>query len=148
MSAVSNSSAGPTPATSSSGMSLRVWGVILLVLFLVTSTVGGSLALESSYVLTTLVGHVGLALLTLGVAGYVASTLGRRYKTVPRAFAGLAALSALIATIAGTVFYYGGQGNPALFAMEGFAGVGILASLVLIVVGGASGRRAPAGSSN
>jgi hypothetical protein len=136
VSAVSNASGAPPTRPPSPGISLRIWGIILLVLFLVTSTVGGSLALESSYLLTTLLSHIGLALVTLGVAGYAAAIASRPYKPVPRAFARLTALSALLATIAGTVFYLGGQGAPWLYTMEGFAGLGILASLVLIVVGG------------
>jgi hypothetical protein len=115
-------------------------------MFLLTSAVGGSLALESSYVLATLASHIGLALVTLGLSGYGAAVLGRQYKKLPQAFAGLAALSALIATIAGTIFYLGGQGNPALYAMEGFAGLGILASVLLIVFGGEAGKRSPMGN--
>jgi hypothetical protein len=140
-------------ATSSStaaadGRSLRVWGVVVLVLFLLTSAVGGSLALESSYLPATLASHIGLALITLGIAGYATSFVGRAYRAVPRASAGIAALSALGATIAGTIFLLGGESNSALYAMEGFAGLGILAAIVMIVVGGASGKRVPAGTSN
>jgi hypothetical protein len=143
MSAGSSTSASSTSPKSTKGFSLRAWGVLLLVMFLLTSAVGGSLALESSYVLATLVSHIGLALITLVLAGYGGAILGRPYKPVPRAFVGLAALSALVATVAGTIFYLGGQSNPALYAMEGFAGLGILASLLLIVFGGESGKRAP-----
>ncbi|MGA8542122.1 MAG: hypothetical protein WB947_01050 [Thermoplasmata archaeon] len=121
---------------------------MLLVLFLLTSAVGGSLALESSYLAVTLASHIGLALVTLGVAGYATSFVGRFYRALPRAFAGLAALSALGATIAGTFFLLGGESNPALYAMEGLAGLGILASLVVIAAGGQSGRRALAAASS
>ncbi len=145
MSAVSNTTASPRPPKSTTWASLRVWGVLLLVMFLLTSAVGGSLALESSYLLVTLASHIGLAVVTLGLAGYGGAILGRRYKPLPRAFVGLAALSALVATIAGTIFYLGGQSNMALYAMEGFAGLGILASLLLIVFGGESGERASVG---
>jgi hypothetical protein len=123
--------------------SLRWWGAILLVMFLLTSSVGASLAAESSYLLVTLASHIGLALVTLGVAGYTASRVGPRYKSLPRACAGLAALSALIAVIAGTLFLTEGQSNAALYAMEGFAVVGIVASVLLIVLGGSSGIRTP-----
>jgi hypothetical protein len=148
MSAAPNTTVTPIAPKSAKGISLRGWGVILLVMFLLTSAVGGSLALESSYVLATLVSHIGLALITLGLSGYGAAVLGRKYKALPQAFAGLAALSALIATIAGTIFYFGGQSNPALYAMEGFAGLGILASLLLIVFGGESRKRAPVGKAS
>jgi len=134
---------GPGPQAPSSRTSLRVWGVLLLVMFLLTSIVGGSLALESSYLPVTLASHIGLALVTLGLAVYGAAVLGRPYRAPSKALVGLAGLSALVATIAGTVFLLGGSSNPALYAMEAFAGIGILASLVLIVIGGESGKRAP-----
>lgn len=132
-------STAPTP-----GPSLRIWGVLVLVLFLVTSTVGGSLALESSYLPLTLASHIGLALVTLALAGYATSRVGRFYRTVPRLFAAVAALSALAATAAGTVFLMDGQPNGALYAMEGFAGLGIVAALVMVVAGGPSARRTSA----
>ncbi len=135
----------PSPSTSSSattaGPSLRVWGILVLVFFLLSSAVGGSLALESSYLLVTLASHIGLALVTLGLAGYATSFTGRSYKAMPRGFAGLSALSALGATIAGTIFLVGGQNTASLYAMEGFAGIGILAALLMIVFGGNSGKR-------
>jgi len=142
MVASSSPSGSPPNAEARTGPSLRVLGIVLLVLFLLTSAVGGSLALESSYLAVTLASHIGLALVTVGIAGYATSFVGRFYRALPRAFAGLAALSALGATIAGTVFLLGGESNSALYAMEGIAGLGILASLVIIAVGGQSGKRA------
>jgi len=126
------------------GRSLRSWGVLALVMFLLTSAVGGSLALESSYLWLTLLSHIGLALVTLGVTGYTASTIGRHYHGLPRASAGLAAFAALGGTIAGTVFLLGNQNNYALYAMEGFAVLGILAALVMMVVGKTAGTGAVA----
>ena len=132
----------PSPgAVASTGPSLRAFGLVVLVMFVLTSAVGGSLALESSYLPVTLASHIGLALVTLGVAGYAASAVGRVYRALPRVAAGLAALCALGATVAGTVFLVGGQTNAALYAMEGLAGVGVLASIVMMVAGGQSGRR-------
>jgi hypothetical protein len=131
----------PQDTVATEGPSLRVWGVLVVVMFLLTSAVGGSLALESSYLPVTLASHIGLALVTLGIAGYATSFVGRYYRALPRASAGIAALAGLGATIAGTVFLLDGQSNAALYAMEGFAGVGILAAIVMIVVGGPSGKR-------
>jgi hypothetical protein len=150
MTMVTERSATPTPPSTGviAGLSLRVWGGLVFVMFILTSTVGGSLALESSYLLVTLASHIGLALVTLALAGYTASFVGRSYRTVPRAFAGIAALAALGATIAGTAFLLGGQSNSALYAMEGFAGLGLLAALLMMVFGGPSGKRAPAGTSS
>jgi hypothetical protein len=143
MSTTSPAQGGQGASTPSSRVSLRVWGVLLLVMFLLTSVVGGSLALESSYLAVTLASHIGLAVVTLGLAVYGAAVLGRPYRAPSKALVGLAGLSALIATIAGTVFLLAGSNSSALYAMEVFAGVGILASLLLIVFGGESGKRAP-----
>jgi hypothetical protein len=134
---VASSSAAPSAA----GPTLRVWGVVVLVFFLLTSVLGGSLALQSKYLVVTLASHIGLALVTLGLAGYTASFVGRSYKAMPRGAAGLGAFSALAATIAGTVFLVAGQSNAALYGMEGFAGIGIVAALLMIVYGGQSGKR-------
>ena len=128
------------------GRSLRVWGILILMLFLVTSTLGGSLAIESSYLPATLAGHIGLALVTLGFAGYVTSFAGRSYKVLPRASAGVSALSAIGATIAGTTFLVAGQLPAALYAMEGFAALGILSAVLMIAFGGPSGKRVPVAS--
>jgi hypothetical protein len=123
------------------GRSLRSWGILIFVFFLLTSAVGGSLALESSYLVVTLASHIGLALVTLGLAAYASSFVGRTYNALPRASAGLSALSALGATIAGTLFLVHGQGTGPLEAMEGLAGLGLVASLLMIVFGGESGKR-------
>ena len=64
----------------------------------------------------------------------------RHYRTLPRAFSGLAAFSALGATIAGTVFLLGGKPDAALYGMEGLAILGMVSALVMIVAGGTSGR--------
>ncbi len=134
--------AEPIPAP---GRSLRGWGLLVLVLFFLTSAVGGSLALESSYLVVTLASHIGLALVTLAVAAYATSTVGRTYRAAPRASAGVAAIAALGATLAGTAFLLGGKSDGALYAMEGLAGLGILAAILMIALGGESGRRSRGG---
>jgi hypothetical protein len=133
------------PGNLTASRSLRYWGVLVFVFFFLTSAVGGSLALESSYLIVTLASHIGLALVTMAVAGYATRVIGRDYKMAPRASGGVASFAALGATIAGTVFLVGGQSNAALYAMEGFAGLGLLAALVMIIIGGPSGARDPAG---
>jgi hypothetical protein len=138
----------PPSPDATAGRSLRLWGVLVLVMFLLTSAVGGSLALEGSYLLVTLTSHIGLALVTLAIAGYSASFVGRCYRASARASAGIAALAALGATIAGTAFLLGGQSNAALYAMEVFAGFGILAAIVMIVIGGPSGIHSPVATSH
>ncbi len=124
------------------GASLRAWGVLLLVMFVLTSAVGDSLALESSYLLVTLVSHIGLALVTAGLSGYVSGVVSRPYRSPGRGSARLAALCAGIATVAGAVFLFFGGSDPALYAMVGFALLGMIASVLMIVFGGPSGRAA------
>lgn len=131
----------PPPPVAGRSRSLRFWGVLIFVFFFLTSAVGGSLALESSYLPITLASHIGLALVTLAIAGYATSYVGRLYKAFPRALAALSALAALGATIAGTAFLVGGQSNGALYAMEALGGIGILLGLILIIVGGPSGLK-------
>ena len=123
--------------------SLRGWAILVLVLFLLTAAVGGSLALESSYLPITLASHIGLALVTLGAGVYGAAVLARPYRAPAKASIGLAALSALGATIAGILFLLAGQSNAALYAMEGWAVLGILGSVLAIVLGGESGKKSP-----
>jgi hypothetical protein len=126
----------PWSGSARSVHSLRGWGVLALVMFLLTSAVGGSLALESSYLWITLASHIGLAVVTLAITGYAASIARRAgYTGAPRASSGLAAFGALGATVSGIVFLLAGQSNYALYAMEGFAVLGILTSIVMIVVG-------------
>ena len=122
------------------GPSLRVWGILLLLMFILTSAVGGSLALESSYLIVTLSSHIGLALLTVGLAGYVSGVVSRPYKSRARASARLAGISAGFAAIAGAVFLWLGSSDLALYAMEGFAILGIVASLLMIAFGARSER--------
>ena len=141
-------SANDQKVPASSGLSLRIWGILVLVMFLLTSTVGGSLALESSYLPLTLASHIGLALVTVGIAGYVTSFVGRSYRATQRAAAGVAAVAALGATVAGTIFLVGGQSDGALYAMEGLAGLGIIAALVMVAIGGPSGKRTTAPASH
>ncbi len=132
----------PRSATMTSPQeSLRYWGILVLVFFVLTSLVGGSLALESSYLAVTLASHIGLGIVTLVLAGYATSAIGRRYRTAPRTGAALSAVSALFAVIAGTVYLTAGQPLGALSAMEVFAGTGIVGALLMIVFGGPSGLR-------
>ena len=146
MAASSSPSPGDSKSVVSSGPSLRILGIAVLGMFLLTSVVGGSLALESSYLPLTLGSHIGLAIVTLGIAGYATSLSGRYYRTLPRVFAAIAAFAARGATIAGTVFLLGGQTDAALYAMEGLALLGIFAALVIVVVGGPSAKRVMAPS--
>ncbi len=122
---------------------LRPWGALVLVMFLLTVAVGGSLAAESSYLAITLASHIGLALVTLALGVFGAAVVARPYKPVAKASAGVAALGALGATVAGTAFLLGGQSNNALYAMVGFAGLGIIGALLTIVFGGSSQLEAP-----
>jgi hypothetical protein len=115
---------------------------LVLVMFLLTSAVGGSLASEGSYLAITLASHIGLALVTLVIAGYAAGSVGRFYRRLPRAFSRAAALAALGATAAGTAFLLGGQSPYALYAMAAFGLLGIAAAFGMIAYGDVCWRRA------
>lgn len=143
--APSTSGATASRTASAPGGSLRRWGALILVLFLLTSAVGGSLAMESSYLLVTLASHIGLAVVTMALAGYATGVVGRSYRPLPRALSALAALCALGATIAGTVFLVHGEQSAPLMAMEGLALAGIVLSVLLIAFGGDSGKQ-PSGA--
>jgi hypothetical protein len=64
------------------------------VMFPLTSALGGSLALESSYLVPTLASHIGLALVPLVIAGYAASIGSRSYGARARVGSGIAAFAA------------------------------------------------------
>jgi hypothetical protein len=104
------------------------------------------LTLENSYLPLTLASHLGLALVTLGIAGYATVITGRRHQTFSKAAAGIAADAALGATIAGAVFLQGGASNVALYAMEAFAVAGILAAARGLLSADPRGGRAPTGA--
>ncbi len=124
-------------------LSLRALGVLILVMFALTSAVGGSLAAESSYLAVTLASHIGLALGTVGVCLYASAVASRPYRVRTRAFVRIAGLCAGGATLAGTYFLLFGPSDIALAAMSGFALLGMVASALIIVFGGASAREAP-----
>ena len=130
------------PVSAASAISLRRWGILVIVMFVLTSAVGGSLAAESSYLLVTLASHIGLALVTLGVSAFGAAFVARPYQSSSKAGAGLAALAALGGVIAGTIFLTDGQSNAALYAMEGFAGLGVLGGILMVILGGDTRKRA------
>ena len=116
--------------------SLRMRAVGMLVVLLALATVGGTLALEgSSYVLGYLALHIVLAILLVGFSAHVFMATLRLSNTPARASAGLALLSALGATVGGSIFLFVG-GNPiALDAMEGLTGVALLGIVLLILFG-------------
>jgi len=138
-----NTTAAPTPSAPAPAnppdRRLRWLGILTLILTVAVSTVGGSLALEgSTYSISYLGGHVGLAVVLILVSAW-AVVLSRRLSSRPARIAAHMVLgSAILAFVAGIVFLEAGQSNGALYAMEGFAGLAVLASLLLIVWGSVS----------
>lgn len=124
------------------GLSLRVLGVLILVMFVLTSVIGGALAGGSSYSTLDLGSHIVLALVTISLCSYGSAVVSRAYGTYPRLFVRLAGLSAGVATLAGAVFLLFGESDVALYAMSGFALVGMVASVLVIALGAAPGSRA------
>lgn len=118
--------------------------MLILIMFVLTSAVGGSLALESSYLPVTLASHIGLALLTIGLCAYGSAVVSRPYRSRTRALVRLAGVCAGLASLAGADFLLVGQNVYALAIMSGFALLGMVASALMIVFGGPSGRVAAA----
>ena len=117
--------------------SLRLRAVGMLVLLLLIAVIGGSLALESSYDLAVLAGHIVLALLLVGLSAHVLLAAFRSFGSVAKVGGTIAFASVLGATISGTVFLLGGGSNAALDGMEGFTIVALVGIVLLLVGGGA-----------
>jgi len=117
------------------GASFRVRASVALGFFLLEGAIGGSLASEASYNVAALAAHIALALLLVGFSGYTAAIATRPYPLAARLAAALTFVAALGATLSGTAFLLGGQSNSALYAMEGFFVVGVVALVFLIVLG-------------
>lgn len=140
-------SQAPAPAPAPRDRRLRVRAIPILVLVFAEILVGNELALAGSpYPVGWLAAHVVLALLLIGFTGHALRIAVRLPSTPARVAAGLTFLSALGATIAGTVFLVAGQANSALYAMEGLAGIAILADLLLLVWGSVAVPSGPSAS--
>ncbi len=123
-----------TPPTKN--QTLRILALPLLILVIVESAVGGSLALEgSTYSMGYLTGHVGLAALLVLLSAWALIVSLRLSSRPAQVAAGITLLACLGATIAGTLFLIGGQSVAALEGMEGSAGLALLSTIFLFVWG-------------
>jgi hypothetical protein len=115
---------------------VRLRGIGLLVLVVGELLVGNELALAGSpYPIGYLAAHIVLAILLVGLSAHATLLAFRRSGSVAKAAGLLALLGTAGAGVAGVDFLYGGQGNPALDAMEALGGLALLAAILLIAFG-------------
>lgn len=106
--------------------------------------IGNELALAGSpYPDSWLAAHIVVGLLLLAVAGHAARISMRLPKTSARVAAVVTVLAVLGAFASGLAFLFAGETNAALYGMEGLAGVALLGSLLLLVVGSVTVRPPP-----
>jgi len=115
--------------------SLRIRAVGMLVLLLLVAVLGGELAGESSYTWPYLAAHIVLAVLLIGFSAHVFMAAIRGAKAPAKVGAGVAFVSAVGATISGTVFLLGGSNPIALDGMEGLAIVAVVGILLILIWG-------------
>jgi hypothetical protein len=122
---------GPTRDTR-----IRLGAAAILVLLLAELLLGNQLAVVGSpYPVGYLAAHVVLSILLIGLTAHVLVRSSRLPSRPAKAIAGLTFLSAVGATIGGTVFLLGGGSSIALYAMEGLGGLAVLGAILLIVLG-------------
>jgi hypothetical protein len=118
--------------------SVRIRAFSIFVLVILEALVGNTLAFESSYSVAVLAAHIALALVIVAVSAHVVWVAVRYYRVPARVAALFTLVSAVGATIGGTVFLLAGSNVAGLDAMEGFSGVAILGAILLLVWGGRS----------
>ena len=107
-----------------------------LVGLVIEAQLGSVLAGESGgYSHGYLGGHVGLAIALVLLTGWALGVAARGRGARLRGSAALTHLATLGATVSGFVFLFAGQANAALYGMEGLAGLAIVGSILLIVLG-------------
>lgn len=121
---------------------LPAFGAGLIGLVLEEGLLGAALGIRKPYPREALVLHAALAVAMVVVAGWVFRLALRLRGWRPAAAGGLALLSSLGASAAGAAVLFGG-GQAALFGMAGFAGLLIVAGILLLACGAAVRRAAP-----
>lgn len=121
---------------------LPAFGAVLIGLVLEESLLGSALGMRKPYPREALALHAALAVVMVVVAGWVFRLALRLRGCRPPAAAGLARLSTLGASAAGAAFLFGG-GQAALFGMAGFAGLLVVAGILLLACGSAVRRAVP-----
>jgi len=115
---------------------IRVGAVAIFVLLLAELLLGNQLAVVGSpYPVGYLAAHIVLSILLIGFTAHVLVRSTRLPSRPAKVVAGLTFLSAVGATIGGTVFLLSGGGSNALYAMEGLGGLAVLGAILLIVFG-------------
>jgi|SRR5580698_9144322 hypothetical protein len=115
---------------------LRYHAVPFLVLVLAEILVGNQLALSGSpYPVGYLAAHVGLSIVLIALGAYLVAIAYRLHRSLAWVLSGLCFVSVVVATLSGTDFLLGSGAQSSLYAMEGFGGLALLGSLLLIILG-------------
>ncbi len=115
---------------------LRYHAIPFLVLVLAEILVGNELALAGSpYPVGYLAAHIGLSILLILLGAYLVIISYRLHRPPAWILSGLCFVSVVIATLSGTDFLIGGGAQGTLYAMEGFGGLALLGSIILVIVG-------------
>jgi hypothetical protein len=126
-------SSGIPPARDSR---LRYHAVPFLILVLAEILVGNQLALAGTpYPVGYLAAHIGISTLLIALGAYLVVIGYPLHRARAWAPALLGFVSVVVATLSGTDFLVGGGAQGALYAMEGFGGLALLAALVLVILG-------------
>ena len=115
---------------------LRYLAIPFLAVVFAEILVGNQLALAGGpYPVGYLAAHVALSILLIAFGAYLVIIAHGLHRALPSILSWLAFVSVVIATISGTVFLVGGGAQGALYGMEGFGGLALLVSILLIVWG-------------
>jgi len=135
------SEASPTELAPLRDRRLRILAIPILALIFAEALFGSSLASEgSSYSPEYLAAHVGVAAVLCALALFSVIYAFLRFGWRTRTAAGLTAVAVVGATLAGTVFYFGGQSGAALNGMESLTGVALIGAILLILWGSAPAK--------
>jgi len=117
--------------------SLRVRGLVILIVVLAEILIGNELAVIGPPYPWSWIGiHIAVGLLLVAITGHAFGLSVRRTrKATAQVSSGVTFLSSLGAVAAGFVFLFGGQSNGALYGMEGLGGLALLGGLLMIVFG-------------
>jgi len=116
--------------------SLRYHAVPFLVLVLAEILVGNQLALAGSpYPVGYLAAHIGLSVLLIALGTYLVLLAHRLHRARAWIPSWLCLVSVVLATVSGTDFLWGSGAQSTLYAMEGFGGLALLGSFLLIIFG-------------
>jgi len=126
--------AGPPPPTPARDQALRLLAIGILVVLIGEVLIGNTLA-GGPWTTPLLALHIGVAFLLVILTGLALLLSFRSRGTKNKVTAAVVFLTALGATISGTIFLTAGQNVRALDAMEGLPVLTLIGAILLIVWG-------------